>query len=54
MANLGPGLGDIIGPAGNYSSLSDHAKWILTIGMIVGRLEIFTIFILFTKLFWKD
>ncbi|MBT4988978.1 MAG: TrkH family potassium uptake protein [Rickettsiales bacterium] len=54
MANLGPGLGDIIGPAGNYSSLSDNVKWILTIGMIVGRLEIFTIFILFTKLFWKD
>ncbi|MBL6785417.1 MAG: TrkH family potassium uptake protein [Rickettsiales bacterium] len=54
MANLGPGLGDIIGPSGNYSPLSDSVKWILTIGMIVGRLEIFTVFILFTKLFWKD
>jgi trk system potassium uptake protein TrkH len=54
MANLGPGLGDIIGPAGNYALLPDNVKWTLTAGMIVGRLEIFTIFILFTKLFWKD
>ncbi len=54
MANLGPGLGDIIGPSGNYAPLADNVKWILTAGMIVGRLEIFTIFILFTKLFWKD
>ncbi|MBT4921767.1 MAG: TrkH family potassium uptake protein [Rickettsiales bacterium] len=54
MANLGPGLGDLIGPSGNYASLSDNVKWILTVGMIVGRLEIFTVFILFTKLFWKD
>ncbi len=54
MANLGPGLGDIIGPSGNYSSLSDAAKWLLTVGMLVGRLEIFTVLILFSPYFWKN
>jgi len=54
MANLGPGLGDIIGPSGNYSSLSDIAKWLLTLGMLIGRLEIFTVLILFSPYFWKS
>lgn len=54
MSNLGPGLGDVIGPVGNYSSLSDVAKWLCTIGMIVGRLEIFTILILFSPYFWRN
>ncbi len=53
MANLGPGLGDVVGPAGNYSTLSVSAKWILSFGMLLGRLEIFTILILFTPFFWK-
>lgn len=53
LANLGPGTGDIIGPAGNYASLSDFAKWILTFAMLLGRLEIFTILILFAPRFWR-
>ncbi len=54
MANLGPGLGEIIGPTGNYSSLSDIAKWLLTVGMLVGRLEIFTVMIMFSPYFWRN
>ena len=45
MANLGPGLGEIIGPAGNYNSLNDLTKWVLSFGMLTGRLEIFTVFV---------
>lgn len=53
LANVGPGLGTIIGPAGNFSSLSDSAKWILCAGMILGRLEILTVYVLFTSYCWK-
>jgi trk system potassium uptake protein TrkH len=53
VCNLGPGLGPIIGPAGNYSSLPDAAKWLLTFGMLLGRLEILTVLVLFTRVFWK-
>ena len=53
IANVGPGLGAIIGPAGNFSSLPDTAKWILSIGMLVGRLEIMTVLVLLTRGFWK-
>ena len=54
LANVGPGLGDIIGPTGNYGEINDFAKWILALAMLVGRLEIFTILVLFSKIFWKD
>lgn len=54
MANVGPGLGNIVGPAGNFSTLTDPAKWLLAIAMLVGRLEIFTVLVLFSKYFWKD
>ena len=54
IANLGPGLGDIIGPAGNYGGVSDFAKWVIIVGMLIGRLEIFTIFVLFSRYFWRD
>ncbi|MDX1738475.1 MAG: potassium transporter TrkG, partial [Alphaproteobacteria bacterium] len=54
LANVGPGLGDIVGPAGNFSSLPDGAKWLLSLGMLLGRLEIFTVLILFTVHFWQD
>lgn len=54
MANTGPGLGNIIGPAGNFSSLSDAAKWILSAAMLVGRLELFTVLVLFSPYFWKS
>lgn len=53
IANVGPGLGKIIGPSGNFSSLPDTAKWILSIGMLVGRLEIMTVLVLLTRGFWK-
>ena len=54
LANVGPGVGNIIGPAGNYSSLSDTAKWLLSFGMLLGRLEIMTILVILTPAFWKD
>jgi trk system potassium uptake protein TrkH len=53
VCNVGPGLGPVIGPAGNFSSLPDAAKWMLTIGMLLGRLEILTVLVLFTRVFWK-
>jgi trk system potassium uptake protein TrkH len=53
ISNVGPGIGEIIGPLSNYSNINDKAKWILALTMIIGRLEIFTILILFTKNFWK-
>jgi trk system potassium uptake protein TrkH len=53
VCNVGPGLGPIIGPAGNFSSLPDAAKWLLTIGMLLGRLEILTVLVLFTRAFWR-
>ena len=53
MANVGPGLGEIIGPSGNYAPLPDSAKWVLSAAMLLGRLEIFTILVLFTPRFWK-
>jgi len=54
ISNVGPGLGDIIGPEGNYSALSDYSKLILTATMILGRLEMLTILILFLPSFWKS
>ncbi|MBF0247803.1 MAG: TrkH family potassium uptake protein [Alphaproteobacteria bacterium] len=54
MANVGPGLGTLIGPAGNFATLPDAAKWILSAGMLVGRLEIVTVLVLFVPAFWKS
>ncbi len=53
LANVGPGIGPIIGPAGNFASLPDSAKWLLAAGMLLGRLEIFTVLVLFTPAFWR-
>jgi trk system potassium uptake protein TrkH len=53
ISNVGPGLGDIIGPSGTYQPLPDSAKWLLSIGMILGRLEIVTVLVLFHPNFWK-
>ena len=53
LANIGPGLGDIIGPAGNFSTLNDTAKWILTLAMLVGRLELMVVYVIFTVKFWR-
>jgi trk system potassium uptake protein len=52
VANVGPGLGNIIGPAGNFSTLPDTAKWLLSLGMLIGRLEILTLLVIFTPGFW--
>tara|TARA_X000001036_G_scaffold360678_1_gene343704 strand:+ start:344 stop:1792 length:1449 start_codon:yes stop_codon:yes gene_type:complete len=54
ISNVGPGLGDIIGPNGNYKNLPDLSKWILTIGMLLGRLELFAVLVLFFPSFWRD
>ncbi len=53
ISNVGPGLGEVIGPSGNYFSLDNGAKWILAVTMIIGRLEIFTVLVLLSVNFWK-
>ena len=53
ISNVGPGLGDVIGPAGTFASLPDAAKWLLSGGMLLGRLEIFTVLILLAPSFWR-
>ena len=53
VCNVGPGLGPIIGPSGNFASLPDAAKWILSLGMLLGRLEIITVFVLCIPAFWR-
>ena len=53
ISNVGPGLGGMIGPNGNFSLLPDFSKWILSAGMILGRLELFAIIVLFIPSFWR-
>lgn len=52
ITNTGPGLG-VVGPAGNYASLSDLQKWVCTAAMLLGRLELFTLLVVFTPAFWN-
>ena len=54
ISNVGPGLGDIIGPNGNYKAIPDLSKWILSIGMLLGRLELFAVLVLFFPSFWRN
>jgi trk system potassium uptake protein TrkH len=54
ISNVGPGLGDMIGPNGNYKNLPDLSKWILTLGMLLGRLELFAVLVLFFPSFWRN
>ena len=54
VANIGPGLGDIIGPAGNFAPLNDTAKWILAIAMLIGRLELMAVYAILTVRFWRS
>ena len=54
ISNVGPGLGEIIGPEGNYSSLDNYPKLILTLTMFLGRLEMLTILVLLLPSFWKN
>ena len=53
VANIGPGLGPIIGPSGNFAPLSDVAKWLLCAAMLIGRLELMVVYVLFTARFWR-
>ena len=53
ISNVGPGLGETIGPNGNFSNLSDYSKWVLSLTMILGRLELFAILVLFLPSFWR-
>ena len=53
IANVGPGLGDIVGPAGNFQSVPDAAKLAMSAGMLLGRLEFFTVLVLFSTAFWR-
>ena len=54
ISNVGPGLGDVIGPNGNYSNLPNFSKLILSFGMLLGRLELFAVLVLFFPSFWKN
>ena len=53
IANVGPGLGAEIGPTGNYANLPDRAKWVLSFGMLLGRLEFLTVLVMFSPSFWR-
>lgn len=53
LANIGPGLGPEIGPSGNYAGLPWEAKWLLAFAMLLGRLELMSVFVLFTVAFWR-
>ena len=54
ISNVGPGLGDVIGPNGNYKDIPDLSKWILSVGMLLGRLELFAVLVLFFPSFWRN
>ena len=54
ISNVGPGLGDVIGPNGNYKEIPDISKWILSAGMLLGRLELFAVLVLFFPSFWRS
>jgi len=54
ISNVGPGLGDIIGPNGNFSDLPNFSKLSLSLGMLLGRLELFAVLVLFFPSFWKN
>lgn len=53
IANVGPGIGPVVGPAGTFAPLPDAAKWLLSAGMLLGRLELFTVMILLAPSFWR-
>jgi len=53
ISNVGPGLGELIGPNGNFSQLPNFSKWVLSFGMLLGRLELFAILVLFLPSFWQ-
>jgi trk system potassium uptake protein TrkH len=54
LGNVGPGLGDVVGPSGNFSTLPVAAKWVLSLAMLLGRLELFTVLVLLRPEFWRS
>jgi trk system potassium uptake protein TrkH len=54
ITNVGPGLGDIVGPSGNFQPLPEGVKWLLSLAMLLGRLELFTVLVLFVPTFWRS
>ncbi len=54
ISNVGPGLGEMIGPNGNFKAIPDISKWILSFGMLLGRLELFAVLVLFLPSFWRS
>lgn len=54
MAGAGPGLGQLVGPAGNFQTIPPAAKWILSAAMLLGRLELSTVYVLLTRGFWRE
>ena len=54
ISNVGPGLGEVVGPYGNFSSLPNLSKLSLSFGMLLGRLELFAVLILFFPSFWRN
>ncbi|HER26681.1 MAG TPA: potassium transporter TrkH, partial [Rhodospirillales bacterium] len=53
ISNVGPALGSIAGPSATFQSMPDAAKWLLSAGMLLGRLELFTVIVMFTRSFWR-
>ena len=53
LANIGPGLGNMIGPTGNFAGLNETAKWILIAAMLIGRLELMAVYAILTLNFWR-
>nr|AIF10431.1 hypothetical protein [uncultured marine thaumarchaeote KM3_45_G08] len=54
ISNVGPGLGPLVGPANNYGPMENSAKWVLSAAMLLGRLELFTVLLLFLPRFWRN
>ena len=54
LANVGPGLGNVIGPSKTFAGLSDITKWVLIVGMLTGRLELLSVIIILTPSFWRN
>ena len=53
IANVGPGLGPVIGPSGSFAALPDAAKWLMSFGMLLGRLDLYAVLVLFVPAFWR-
>lgn len=52
LMNVGPGLGEAVGPSGNYTHFNEFAKWVMTFGMLLGRLEILSVLVILTPIYW--